>query len=244
MGLLDLPAPLFAWVDGLLGGLASPSLRLVLWGLIAAALSMGLYWLLSPQERIARAKAEATAARRALDGFDGDFRQAGPLMRRAIGSAVGQLGLVAWPALVGSLPVLALLAWLSTAYGHTLPATRADVAASASSQPLEARVVPAPAAGAPERQIVVVLDQRGRAVQEVALSAPVPVIHKRKWWNVLIGNPIGYLPDDGPLGRIELDMPHRQYLPIGPDWLRAWYVVFFGSLLGGSLAIKVAARIH
>ena len=58
VGLFDLPAPLFAWLDGLLSGLAPPTLRLVLWGLVAAALSMGIYWLLSPQERIARAKAK------------------------------------------------------------------------------------------------------------------------------------------------------------------------------------------
>jgi hypothetical protein len=42
-------------------------LRLVLWGVIAAVLSIGAYWLLSPQTRIAQAKADALAARRALD---------------------------------------------------------------------------------------------------------------------------------------------------------------------------------
>ena len=245
MGLFDLPAPVFAWLDGLLGGMAPPTLRLAIWGLIAAAVSMGLYWLVSPQRRIAEAKAEATAARRELDAYDGDLDGAWPLIRRVVGTAFGQIGLVAWPAVAGSLPVLALLLWLSTAYGHAFPADDTDIAISTVPQTLQARLEPAddPAFGNPDRRIVVV-DDGGQVVEQVPLPAPVPIIHKRQWWNALIGNPIGYLPDNGPLERIELDMPQREYLPIGPGWLRAWYVVFFGSVLCASLAIKVAGRIE
>jgi hypothetical protein len=81
-------------------------------------------------------------------------------------------------------------------------------------------------------------------VQRFWLSAPVPTIHKRQWWNALIGNPLGYLPDSSRLEWIELGLPQREYLPFGPAWLRAWYVVFFGVLLAASLAIKVGARIE
>jgi hypothetical protein len=72
----------------------------------------------------------------------------------------------------------------------------------------------------------------------------VPTIHKRQWWNALVGNPIGYLPDSSRLEWIELGLPQKQYLTVGPAWLRAWYVVFLGVLLAASLAIKVAARIE
>jgi hypothetical protein len=120
VGLLDLPAPLFAGLDSVLGDVAPPIMRLAIWGIVAAVLSMGAYWLLSPQTRIAQAKADALAARRALDAYDGDLAGAWPLMGRLLGTALRQLGLVTWPALLGSLPVLALLAWLSTTYGHAL----------------------------------------------------------------------------------------------------------------------------
>ena len=60
----------------------------------------------------------------------------------------------------------------------------------------------------------------------------------------LIGNPAGYLPDDAPLERIEVDLPPKEYLALGPAWLRSWYAVFFAALLAASLAIKVAARIE
>jgi hypothetical protein len=245
MGLLDLPAPLFAGLDSLLSGLAPPTLRLALWGVIAAVVSMGAYWLLSPQTRIARAKADALAARRELDAYDGEFAAAWPLMGRVLRTALRQLGLVTSPAVIGSLPVLALLAWLSTTYGHAFPADGAAIPVRTTPQAGAAQVqmVQAEAAAEAGHQVLV-LDEAGNVVERFLLSAPVPMIHKRQWWNVVIGNPIGYLPDSSPLEWIELGLPQREYLPLGPSWLRAWYVVFLGVLLAASLAIKVAARIE
>lgn len=245
MGLFDLPAPLFTWLDGVLGGLVPAPLRLALWALIAAALSMGLYVLLSPQRRIARAKADAVAARTALDAFDGSFAEAWPLIRNVLGSALRQLALVTWPAILSSLPVLALLAWVSTAYGHAFPPAGADVPIHTVPEDLEARLetVPTAASASPYHQIVVV-DRTGRIVERVPWPAPVPTIHKREWWNLLLGNPAGYLPEAGPLERIDLDIPPKEYLPVGPAWLKAWYALFFGVLLIASLAIKVSARIE
>ena len=44
-------------------------------------------------------------------------------------------------------------------------------------------------------------------VRHFPLSAPVPTIHKRQWWNALVGNPLGYLPDSSRLEGIELVCP-------------------------------------
>jgi hypothetical protein len=240
--LFDLPAPLFAILDNGFGAVAPPVIRLVLWGLIGAVISMGAYWLLSPQGRIAEAKASALEARRELDAYDGELSGAWPLMRCMLRAALRQLGLVTAPAVLASLPVIAMLAWLSTAYGYALPAGEAPVGVHTVPEGFQARLAPShlPAA---EHQIVVT-DQEGRVIERIPMAAPVSTIHKRQWWNALIGNPAGYLPDQAVLERVELDLPERQYLSVGPTWLRAWYVVFFTSLLVGSLAIKVAARIE
>ena len=54
----------------------------------------------------------------------------------------------------------------------------------------------------------------------------------------------GYLPDNSQLERLDLELPPKRYLSVGPDWLKVWHVPFFGVLLLASLAIKVAARIE
>ena len=90
---------------------------------------------------------------------------------------------------------------------------------------------------------IVVADQAGNVVRSIPWKAPVPTIDKRHWWNFLIGNPAGYLPDDAGIDRIQLDLPANEYLPFGPAWLRAWYGIFFAAVLASSLAVKFWARI-
>jgi hypothetical protein len=249
MGIFDLPAPLLSWLDGGLGAVAPPTLRLVLWGLIAGVVSMALYWLLSPQREIAGAKAEALGARRALDGYDGEFADAWPLIRNMLRLALRQLRLVLWPALLASAPAICLLAWASSTYGYSFPGTFADVDVRTSPGQLQAELLktpplsPVPRPDPPAARIVVA-DQAGHVISTVPWAAPIATIHKRQWWNLLIGNPAGYLPDDAGVERIELDLAPNEYLPFGPSWLRPWYSVFFAALLAGSLALKLVARIE
>ena len=78
---------------------------------------------------------------------------------------------------------------------------------------------------------------------DVPLARPVPVVEKRHWWNALIGNPAGYLPEAGPVERIELSLPAVEVLPFGPSWLRGWEVLFFTLLVAFSLIIKKVGKI-
>ena len=245
MGLFDLPAPLLAWLDGGFGLIAPPTLRLVLWGLIGGVGSMVLYWLLSPQAKIAGAKMAAARARRALDAHEGEFADAWPLIRDLLRQALRQLGLVLGPALLASAPAICLLAWLSSAYEYSFPNAPAEVGIRTSPDPLPATLLPPSAAAEQGKAIphIVVADHAGNLVSIIPWTAPVSTIDKRHWWNFLIGNPAGYLPDDAGIERIQLDLEPNEYLPFGPGWLRAWYGVFFAALLASSLAIKLWARI-
>jgi hypothetical protein len=235
MGLLDLPAPVFDFVDRSLLGALPPLLRLVLWAIAGAAISLALYRLLSPQRRIAQAKAAALDARRRLNAHDGDLETALPLMRQSMTAALRHVGLVFPAAIIASLPVLALLIWLDAAYGYQLPQDRQAPAVS---------VEPATYSGQWRSDgSVEVRDQSGTEVARLALAEPITHIEKHQWWNVLIGNPAGYLPEKGPIDSITIALPERQYLPIGPDWLRSWVTVALTVLVIASLLIMRLARI-
>ena len=245
VGVFDLPAPLFAWLDQLMGGVMSPTLRLVFWGLLAAVLSMGLYWLLSPQGRLSEVKTRAIKARHDLNACDGDFAEAWPLMRSMLALSFRQLGITTWPALVASVPVLALIVWLGTAYGYRLPIDGSEIGVRTKSLDLVSAELRLPDDATTEHYPrLVVTDQKGQVVGDIELTVPVPVIHKKRWWNALIGNPLGYLPDDGVVEAVEIDLPERDYLGVGPAWVRPWYVLFFTTLVLGSLAIKILGRIE
>lgn len=242
MGLFDLPAPVFTGLDGLLGAALPPAARLVLWAVLGGVLSMALYKLLSPQAAIARVKKDALEARVALNAYDGEFEGAWPLMRRMLGLSFKQLGIVIGPAVLASLPILSLLAWVSTSYGHAFPAGDAAVGVRAGPGAVSASWVP-PAAASPAPRVVVA-DGGGRVLDDIALNAPVPVVHKKQWWNLLLGNPVGYLAADAPVDRVEIDLPRQEFLPFGPGWARSWEVPFFLALLLSSILVKVVFRIE
>ena len=245
MGIFDVPAPLFAWTDQVMSGFAPPTLRLVLWGLLAAALSMGLYWLFSPQGKLTNTRIKALEARKALNAFDGEFAEAWPLMRSMLGLSFRQLAMTTLPAIAASLPVLALIVWLGTAYGYGLPESEGAVSVQTTPEVealAEIRTLDNASSHNPPRLVVTRPD--GDVISDVSLAAPVPTIHKRQWWNTLFGNPLGYLPANGEIEAIAFELPEREYLSFGPGWLRPWYVLFFTILVVGSLAIKKFGRIE
>jgi hypothetical protein len=238
VGFLDLPRPVLDFVDSTVLGALPPLVRLILWAIAAAILSLALYRWLSPQRRIAEIKTAAIAARQRLNAHDGDLESALPLMRQSMVLAVRHVGLVLPAALVASLPVLALLVWLDGAYGHALPAAGQAPAILVEPQGYAAQWQ---AGGNGAR--IKVTDRQGAQVAQLTLEKPATRIEKRHWWNTVVGNPGGYLPADGPVAGVTIDLPEQQYIPIGPEWLRSWFVVAFGVLLITSILFMRVARI-
>ena len=247
MGVFDVPAPMFAWLDTQ-AALAIPPLgRLILWGIVAGGVSMGLYRALSAQERIGRTKAELARLRERLEAHDGDFASAASLIGSLLRTALHQVGLVAWPAILSSLPLLALICWLSSAYGYTFP--QPGTIPTVRTMPPQLRGewiagvrTEAFAKHQPSPRILVANGNQ-EIVADVALALPVPIIHKWQWWNALIGNPVGYLPSTAAVDSIEVALPNRQYLRFGPAWLRGWEAPFFLSVIVVSIAVKIRWRI-
>lgn len=252
MGLLDLPAPLLSWVDQSLLSALPPALRLVVWALIGSAVSMGLYRLISPQARIARLRDAAVAARRRMAAYDGEFSGLGEMALSSLGLSLRHVGVVLLPAVIASLPVVCLLAWLSNGYGYHQPEPGQIVSVQVQPPTVEAAwqgVTPQspgssgvvwPANG----EAVRLIDAQNRVLIELPLPSAVPIVHKRQWWNRLLGNPIGYLPADGPVDQVTIDLPPRTYLDVKPDWLGSWEMIFLTVLLIASIAIKLVFRIQ
>ncbi|MFZ5654182.1 MAG: hypothetical protein ACOY42_07280 [Pseudomonadota bacterium] len=238
MSLLDLPAPLLGAVDAGLGTFLPAAPRVLLWGLLGGAAGMGLYALLSPQRRIEVARRTSARARAALADCDAELADALPLIRAALAAAWRQLRLTLAPALLAALPLLLLLPWVSNQYGHRFPPPQ--VVPEIRTTPAHPASWQRPAPGPPRIRV----GERPPYLAEVTLAAPVPVVEPRRWWNALIGNPAGYLPDAGPVARIEIDLPRRHLWRRGPDWLRGWEATFFTAAVIASLAIKLGFRIR
>jgi hypothetical protein len=241
MGFLDIPAPLFTAIDGALKSLP-PLARLLIWAVVTAILSMYLYWLCSAQEKVGQAKERAIAARQKMAGYDGhEFGEMWPLAKESLASSGKHFLVVLGPAVLSSVPALMLIIWVSGQFSYTLPDAGTAVSVSAIPEnELSVSEVSWPAADAPAE----LLDSNGLSLLLLPLEAAVPVVHKRLWWNSVIGNPNGYLSDDASVTEVHFELAPISYLSFGPGWVRGWELTYFLVLVICSLGIKVAFRIH
>ena len=252
MGLFDFPAPLFAAIDGLLGMALPPLLRLVFWGILAGWLTMVVYRRLSNQEKIGELKAQQKVQQKKITEFDGEFEKLMPLIRHTLALGFRQLGLALGPALLSTLPVLFLIVWVAGAFGNEAPAAGSMVHLTA--EPINDNLywssitaveiaedgwqVNWPGPG----QSLTLSDGR-QSLLTLPLEYNIPVIHKKKWWNLLMANPIGYLPDEGKTDVIHIDLPEQVIMGFGPSWMCGWMFSFFLTFLLSSLGFKLLLRI-
>jgi hypothetical protein len=175
-----------------------------------------------------------------------------PLIRKTLGTGFRQLGLAIGPALLATVPVLFLVVWVAGEFAYDAPAAgaeieftaepaRGDLAFAPSGWALETAdgwVLPWPGAGEE-----VALEAGGDPVLTLPLRRQVPVIHQKRWWNLLMANPLGYLPDGSAADVVHIGLPEHQYLGFGPDWLRGWMFSFFLLFLLSSVAFKFLLKI-
>lgn len=262
-GLLDWPGVVFGLINRPLVAVLPEPVVLAFWALVSAWLTMWIYRRFSNQEEMAALKPRIKAVQKKLSNYDGEFSGLLPLIRDNFSLSGRQIMLALGPALLAGIPVLFVLVWISNAYGVTMPAAGSSI---------EVRAVPAESistrgwqwygtaaeamAGTdqPDRAwrlswpgpdaSAMLIAERGQEILELPPEHPAPVVHQRRWWNALIGNPAGYLDPENPAEAVYLDLPKKQMLPIGPAWMRGWEFLYFVLLILGSLGLKLIWRIH
>jgi hypothetical protein len=253
MGLFDLPAPLFDIVDGIIAAVLPAVLRLVLWGVLAGWVSMLVYRFTSNQERIAALKTRQQIQQKQIAAFDGEFAELLPLIRQTLALGFRQMGLVLGPALLATLAALFIIVWVAGAFGYRAPLAGDEILVSTEpagseihwSPPAQARaagngwIVDWPAEGQ-----TLILGDSQRALLEFPLTRAIPVIHKKRWWNLLLANPLGYLPPGGQVDVVHIGLPEQVVFGFGPGWMHGWMFSFFAAFLLSSFAFKWLMRLH
>ncbi len=255
MGFFDLPAPLFGAIDQVLG-LALPGVvRLVLWGVLAGWLTMVVYRRLSNQDKIQELKIEQKKQQKIISSFDGEFEELFPVIRHTLALGGRQLGLSLGPALLATIPILFIVVWVAGHFGNEQPlqGTPISIEINQDQVPFERFAWSSPDMAQqtetgwvlnwPSSEQPVSFLQDGESLFELPLETSIPVIHKHQWWNWLMANPVGYLPEDALVESIDIALPEQQFLAFGPGWLHGWMFSFFFSFLLSSIGFKLALKI-
>jgi hypothetical protein len=246
-GLLNLAYPLFDALDRLIGFLPDAA-RLALWGALSGGAAMALYRRLSAQQRIKALQAEARGLRQRMMQTD-DAREAARLAGANLRLSMRTLGTVTGPAMLSGLPVILVLAWISASFATSAPAPGSSVALTSEPPSVPVTGAPPAAGGGPALAwpgpdgAITLADPTGTIYAAPAADPPPWVLHKKRWWNLLLGNPAGYLADSAAADAVYLAVPDREVLGVGPGWMRGWAFTYLVSLLIVSLLIKVTFKI-
>jgi hypothetical protein len=246
--------PVFAAIDKLMAAALAPLPRVVVWGGLMAALTMFLYRLISPQERLAVLRSESAASRQKLAEFDGELEGLWPLVRESFGSSLRQIATLLGPGLIASLPLVACLVWLDSAFGYRPPLPDQAVRVSASPPDETIQSHPAGAVMGDDQgwrirwpgpgDEVELRDRQDTPLVVIGGPPTSHLIEHRQWWNFLVGNPMGYLPESSRIERLEFGFEPMHLHDVGPPWLRGWAAPFFISMIALSILIKVVFRIE
>lgn len=257
MGLFDFPAPLFSFVDGLLAVALPPVLRLAIWGTLAGWLSMIVYRFFSDQEKIGALKTLQKEQQKNMSEFDGEFSELLPLIRHTLTLGFRQLGLALGPALLATLPVLFIVIWVAGEFGHVAPAAGSEVFLSIEPASSEIHWSSNEQVGVNEGGWVINWPSQGQSLTiseatmgegyqpllVLPLEHDIPIIHKKRWWNLLMANPLGYLPEEGKTDVIYIELPEAVIIDSGPAWMRGWMFSFFMAFLLSSIGFKLLLRL-
>lgn len=270
LGVLDLPGLLFGIINDLLLVALPLWVTLVFWAAVSGWATMWVYRAVSNQQALAALKPQIKAVQQKLAKYDDEFSGLIPLIRENFRLSGRQIGLAIGPALLAGIPVLFVLVWGSNVYGVHFPESGQPVNVAVESERwprsaddwewtgfgpgvgMEIAALHLPSAvGDPLRWRVAwpqasarLTTVEGEVVIELPPDVAVPVVHKRQWWNLLIGNPAGYLEPDNPAEAIQLALPAYRFVPWGPDWIRGWLFVYFVVVISVSLGFKSYWRVH
>ena len=202
--------PMLEWLTSLLPSWMTGWAKLVLSGIISSVVTMLLYRALSDQNAIRRRKAEMKVLRQRLIAADDDINAVLELSRANLGHALALLGRVTGPAILSSLPVGVIVAWLAGFWTYAMPApgTAVPMEIAPSGTAIEftpSNLLTGDAAGSqliwPEPRSALRVASGGQILWEgkADLLTTTASVGQWRWWNAILGNPAGYLPSNGPL---------------------------------------------
>ena len=242
-------------VDGWLASLLPLAVRLAIWGALAGSLSMIIYAKLSPQASIAKMKTKTRSLQRAMLNMDLVFADFMRLSKENLKTSLRLFFTVLGPAVVSAIPVILLAIWIHTCLAYEAPPTPDDLEVMTEGRSIELQLLNYNELNeiskneiqarnfAVSEEIVIKIDNKV-IYSGNPLSPPMPVIHKRRWWNVILDSPAGYIVKDAPIDSMKLNISRKQIIKWMPGWASGWEVPFFIFVLIANLGIKYGFRIE
>lgn len=252
--MINLTFPVLNAIDAWLALWLPELWRIALWGAASGAAALGLYALLSDQAGLAQLKRGTRDLRTKMldpqlegDGYLRLARQNLLTSFRLLGKSIG-------PAMISSIPFFVVLLWLSVYQTYATPQAGSVVPVEILPITSAVQLAPLPSLQRTSDGIRLIVssepeslrftDGGGIVYEGTPINPPTAVIHKRTWWNTLLGNQAGYVRADASVDEIRFRFGFKRFLSGVPGWMTTWELPYFTALIAAALAIKFALTIE
>jgi uncharacterized membrane protein (DUF106 family) len=253
MSIANCTFPVLGEVDHFFAELFPPFIRVCIWGIISGSMSIGVYALLSPQKLIREKKSKIAELQRAfLKADDVEFRMVIALSVRNLKQSFSMLGMVLGPTILSLVPNLIILVWINVFYSYEEPIAGTPVSMAAVPASIVLTVIEngvpviksdSGAAWPENGHYVSIIGPDGIELTRLPHHPPVSAVRKWRWWNILLGNDAGYIPQHSAVEEIHFDLKRWHLLNGFPKWLATWEFPFITSVFAWSVALKLGFRI-
>ncbi len=232
---------------------ANDGVIILFWALVLSVVSMLIYKLTSPQERLRVLKQEQKEIQELMKDEEVMEEQAVSLAGKLLKVSFRRVCLTFFPAIMSGVPILLMWGFLSYNFDRATP-QGGDIISMNISPTVEGVYVNNQflasdkegdiAFNWPSEGNLRMGDRHGREIFDVNRSKPEYFINKWQWWNAIIPSPYGYISKNADVDMIWINLPMREYFSFGPWWLRSWFVIFVLGMITFSFLIKFAFKIE
>ncbi|MBN2162261.1 MAG: hypothetical protein JXR25_04105 [Pontiellaceae bacterium] len=237
-GFLGIPFRLYEAVNGVVSGIIGAVGSLLFWSMLCSAVVLFLYRVCSPQETLKMIKVRMRELQAAMAKEQDDLSEVLRLSRENIAIAFKRFLLTFLPTCVAVIPLLSLATWLHSEYAFQPPTPEQRIAVSSIPDGANLLLQPEGVTG------LRISMPDGSQLATLSLPPKGSVLAKKTWWNHLLGNPVGYLPADAGPDAVKIGFSHREFIRVGPGWLRGWETIFIGGMTLFSLVLKLAFKVE
>lgn len=236
-GVLGIPFSFYDAMDGLVAGLIGSVSSIIVWSLLCSVAVLFLYRLCSPQAKLRVFKQRMREIQSDLIKDPDDLALMLRLSGENIRIALTRFLYTFLPTCIAILPLLSLTSWLNAEYGYVSPESSAQIEATGMPGEVNVRVETV-------AEGLVIFDATGTRIGDVELPPQGQGLGRKVWWNMVLGNPMGYLSDDASINSVEFNFERREFISFGPGWLRGWEAIFLLGMTVFSSVLKIAFKVE
>jgi hypothetical protein len=248
--------PIFDIIDSWFGAFLTFPIKNLIWGILAGSLAFIIYWISSNQIAISEIKNEMKILRaKMFDSSLEDKSEYNSLAKKNLSLSFKLLGKILLPAVISITPVIIIALWYDMNHSYYVPLDGEKVNVSTYPTLSELDIEPFELTSK---------DIEGNTFLHLTFNyielsiysnniliysgtpfkKPIPYITKKNWWNLLLGNPIGYIDDNANFEAIIFDYPEKILFSKLPKIINGWELLFFVGIFISTIPLRLIFKVQ